>query len=731
MVLVQKENLCKKNDLKEAEQKLEDVLKTRNDEICLASKKHKFMSDADELDAIIDEKLDICGACDARELSDLTQKMQNNQNLRNEIVANQIKMENLQRSAEDLISTEEKIKEKLDDVQDKWDRLQTMVHEKEVELDEAAVASAYIRGREEFEGWLDQIEPQVNSKEYGKDLPSAKQLLNQHKALTENVKNQKPKIDSLEDQLEQLKNAKNFMAGELEEKTKQVANRYESLQAPLDEREEQLQQAVADLELLQGINEQIVNTAEQQTLLKNDFKPKDIVSAETALAKNANLKSEYQSSQPVVEKLKSDADKCENQEVKSAANQLMEDRDQLLASINEKDEELKNKVKSFKYISDANEANDFIQEKLKEATIETIGSDEDEADALLKKHLTLCDDITAFKKRIDDLDAQRSDCTMQKIELEPDKIDMKVIEPYQAQLSREVSVKEGDVVQLLSNPGGEWVKIGKDNLQGYIPAQCLAHINDAESDQEVIDLAEVQTKLNADYQVLHENAEERKDTLEKLNLKYELEREADDLKQWIKTQEDALRKAQEAGEDPEALRQKFEQFQKDQKQAEKLFDDLKEKAGVIGVKESPSLQAMEEQWQQLENKAIDTESQIGGASRLKQFLGEAGQLATWIDKKNEDIEEPESINQTKALIRRQQALDADMEALEAKLKDLNSQKEKLGNDLPESKEQIESTLNALNTEWKALNAQQECVSDPDCSFHIFLCFKSYHIIWLI
>ena len=175
--------------------------------------------------------------------------------------------------------------------------------------------------------------------------------------------------------------------------------------------------------------------------------------------------------------------------------------------------------------------------------------------------MTLCDDITAFKKRIDDLDAQRADCTMQKIELEPDKIDMKVIEPYQAQLSREVSVKEGDIVQLLTNPGGEWVKIGKDNLQGYIPAQCLAHINDAESDQEVIDLAEVQTKLNSDFQVLYENAEERKDTLKKLNLKYELEREADDLKQWIKTQEDALRKAQEAGEDPEALRQKFEQFQ--------------------------------------------------------------------------------------------------------------------------------------------------------------------------
>ena len=66
------------------------------------------------------------------------------------------------------------------------------------------------------------------------------------------------------------------------------------------------------------------------------------------------MKSEFQSSQPVVDKLKSEADECQNQEVKAAADQLVDDRNQLLASIDEKDDELKNKVKSFKYISDAN-----------------------------------------------------------------------------------------------------------------------------------------------------------------------------------------------------------------------------------------------------------------------------------------------------------------------------------------------------------------------------------------
>ena len=43
---------------------------------------------------------------------------------------------------------------------------------------------------------------------------------------------------------------------------------------------------------------------------------------------------------------------------------------------------------------------------MKEAEVDAVGSDEDEADALLKKHQTLCDDISSFKKRIDDLDAQ-------------------------------------------------------------------------------------------------------------------------------------------------------------------------------------------------------------------------------------------------------------------------------------------------------------------------------------
>ena len=101
---------------------------------------------------------------------------------------------------------------------------------------------------------------------------------------------------------------------------------------------------------------------------------------------------------------------------------------------------------------------------------------------MLKKHVTLCDDIKAFERRMEDLSKARKDCPTQKIDLQPDRLEMKVIEDYTAQLSREISVAEGDTVQLLSNPGGEWVKVSSaDNSQGYIPTSCLAFIDPEET----------------------------------------------------------------------------------------------------------------------------------------------------------------------------------------------------------------------------------------------------------
>ena len=170
---------------------------------------------------------------------------------------------------------------------------------------------------------------------------------------------------------------------------------------------------------------------------------------------------------------------------------------------------------------------------------------------------------------------------MQEVELESDKTDMKVIEPYQAQLKSEISVQEGDIVQLLSNPGGEWVKVQSGPAQGYVLPNVSPMPRTSQARKKSL-IWSPSGQLKADFAELHETSETRKAELEKQNTVFELEREADDLKQWIKVQENALQKAKESGKDPETLRQKFEQFQKDQKQAEKVFEGFVKKPTRLG-----------------------------------------------------------------------------------------------------------------------------------------------------
>lgn len=102
--------------------------------------------------------------------------------------------------------------------------------------------------------------------------------------------------------------------------------------------------------------------------------PKDIVSAEAALNKAANLKSEFASAENKIENLVALAEKSENDEIKKEVENLLSDRKMLQEAIDAKEKDLKDSVKCFTYLSDAAEATDWIQEKIKAAQADAVGS---------------------------------------------------------------------------------------------------------------------------------------------------------------------------------------------------------------------------------------------------------------------------------------------------------------------------------------------------------------------
>ena len=108
---------------------LEKAQKDHQESIHNASKLHHFMHDADELNELIDQKLKIAAELDARDLSNIPQKVHQNANLRNDIAANQNRVSALQEDAVDLVGNPE-VDETLQGIEEKWDKLQTVVHEK-------------------------------------------------------------------------------------------------------------------------------------------------------------------------------------------------------------------------------------------------------------------------------------------------------------------------------------------------------------------------------------------------------------------------------------------------------------------------------------------------------------------------------------------------------------------------------------------------------------------------
>jgi len=298
----------KKDELKLLVEDLTDAQTEQTENIAKALKLHQFMHDASELDELVDAKLKDSEETDPTDLTNLPKKIQQNQNLKNEIAANQNRINALQEDAQALLD-EPEVQERLENIEEKWDKLQTAVHEKSNILDEAEKAASFLRSCEEASQWMDNNEPKVKSQELGKDCQATQILLNQQNALADDFKNQNAKITELEGKAGELAEANNFKADELKERSDDLRERYDSLVPILKSRGEVLKNSLADYELLQDINEQRTICAEQQTLLGSDFKSKDIVSAEAALTKTANLKSEVASADNKIEHLGAEAEK--------------------------------------------------------------------------------------------------------------------------------------------------------------------------------------------------------------------------------------------------------------------------------------------------------------------------------------------------------------------------------------------------------------------------------------
>ena len=99
----------------------------------------------------------------------------------------------------------ERIQSKLDEINDLWQDLIKAAEKKGMRLAEASQQQQYNRGNEDLELWLSEVEGQLLSEDYGKDLTSVQNLQKKH-ALHQD------RIDGIRISSEQFVNAGHFDA---------------------------------------------------------------------------------------------------------------------------------------------------------------------------------------------------------------------------------------------------------------------------------------------------------------------------------------------------------------------------------------------------------------------------------------------------------------------------------------------------------------------------------------
>lgn len=114
-------------------------------------------------------------------------KVQKHQNFEQELNANKTRMEEITSTGQELVEANHyaapRIQNRMEEIVQLWETLVQATDKKNSKLQEASQQQQFNRTIEDIELWLSEIEGQLMSEDYGKDLTSVQNLQKKHALL--------------------------------------------------------------------------------------------------------------------------------------------------------------------------------------------------------------------------------------------------------------------------------------------------------------------------------------------------------------------------------------------------------------------------------------------------------------------------------------------------------------------------------------------------------------------
>ncbi|XP_056301760.1 spectrin alpha chain, non-erythrocytic 1 isoform X10 [Danio aesculapii] len=474
----------------------------------------------------------------------------------------------------------EDVKAKLQELHNRWDGLKGKAAQRRQDLEDSLQAQQYFADANEAESWMREKEPIVGSTDYGKDEDSAEALLKKHEALMSDLSAYGSSIQALK---EEAQACRQQVAPTDDETGKEL------VLALYDYQEKSPREVTMKKgDILTLLNSTNKDWWKVEVNDRQGFVPAAYVKKldPTQSSSRENLLDEQGS-------IGLRQDQIENQTSATkevcSVSMRMKQVEELYGTLQELGEKRKDMLekscKKFMLFREANELQQWINEKESALTNEEVGSDLEQVEVLQKKFDDFQKDLKANESRLRDINKVAS-------ELE----------------SEGLMAEEAPVVQAQDEADSKGASPWKE--------------------------------LNNRWRSLQQLAEDRSNMLGSAHEVQRFHRDADETKEWIEEKNQALN-TDNYGHDlasVQALQRKHEGFERDLAALGDKVNSLGETAERLIQSHPEAVDDIQEKctelntaWSSLVGRADQRKEKLGNSHDLQRFLSDFRDLMSWIN----------------------------------------------------------------------------------------------------
>uniref|UniRef100_A0A8C5M7R5 Spectrin beta chain n=1 Tax=Leptobrachium leishanense TaxID=445787 RepID=A0A8C5M7R5_9ANUR len=584
----------------------------------------KFLQDCQELSLWINEKMLTARDMSYDEARNLHSKWLKHQAFMAELASNKEWLDKIEKEGNQLIAEkpemEPLVREKMTALQKMWEELESTTQTKAQRLFDANKAELFTQSCADLDKWLHGLESQIQSDDYGKDLTSVNILLKKQQILENQMDVRKKEIEELQSQAQALSQEGND-TDDVDGQRTVVEQRFTELLAPLTERKKYLLASKEIHQFNRDVEDEILWVEERMPIATSTDHGHNLQTVQLLIKKNQTLQKEIQGHQH------------RNDDIFERSQQILED-----GSL---------------------EAEHIKQRLADLQALWNLLSEETE-----KRHKRL---VEAHRAQQYYFDAAEAEAWMSEQEL--------------YMMSEEKAKDEQSAVSMLKKH-----QILEQAVEDYaetvhqLSKTSRALVAEGHPESERISMR--QSKVDKLYAGLKDLSEERRGKLDERHRLFQLNREVDDLEQWIAERE-VVAGSHELGQDYEhvtMLQERFREFARDtghigQERVDTvnhMADDLINSGHSDAATIAEWKDGLNEAWADL-LELIDTRTQILAASyELHKFYHDAKEIFGRIQDKHKKL--PEEVgrdqNTVETLQRMHTAFEHDIQALGTQVRQL-------------------------------------------------------------